>query len=114
MARGAADMFRVVVQFAQHDAAFQGSDDARGGGLRVDAGAHVAQLQPLVERARDKAAPFVREKTGAVTQRWVGVVGFAFSTKINEKYSTKLMATRVVLQGVAVLLFALMALLQNA
>jgi len=42
-----------------------------------------------------------------------GVVGFAFSTKINEKYSTKLMATRVVLQGVAVLLFALMALLQN-
>ncbi len=42
-----------------------------------------------------------------------GVVGFAFSTKVNEKYSTKLMATRVLLQGVAVLLFALMVLLQG-
>jgi hypothetical protein len=43
-----------------------------------------------------------------------GVVGFAFSTKVNEKYSTKLMATRVLLQGVAILLFGLMVLLQGA
>lgn len=40
-----------------------------------------------------------------------GVIGFAFSTKINEKYSTKLMSARVMLQGVAVLIFALMVLL---
>ncbi len=43
-----------------------------------------------------------------------GIVGFAFSTKVNEKYATKLMATRVLLQGAAILLFGLMVLLQGA
>lgn len=42
----------------------------------------------------------------------VGVATFAFSTSANRKYGNKLMTARVILQGVALALFALMALLQ--
>jgi hypothetical protein len=38
----------------------------------------------------------------------VGVVAFAFSPGLNAKYGNKLMRWRVILQGVALALFALM------
>jgi threonine/homoserine/homoserine lactone efflux protein len=42
----------------------------------------------------------------------VGVVTFAFSPALNAKYGNKLMRWRVILQGVALLLFGLMVALQ--
>lgn len=39
---------------------------------------------------------------------FAGIISFAFNTKTNAKYATRLMAARVILQGVAVALFALM------
>jgi hypothetical protein len=43
---------------------------------------------------------------------FAGVIGFAVNAKTNAKYGTRLMATRVVLQGVAIAVFALIVLLQ--
>lgn len=43
---------------------------------------------------------------------FAGVISFAFNTKMNAKYSNKLMRARVVLQAVAVVLFAAVVLLQ--
>jgi hypothetical protein len=43
----------------------------------------------------------------------VGVISFAFSSRMNQKYATKLMTTRVMLQGIAVLLFGLIVLLHG-
>jgi hypothetical protein len=40
----------------------------------------------------------------------IGVVGFAFSTRFNKAYANKIMAARVMLQGVAIALFALLIL----
>jgi Hypoxia induced protein conserved region len=42
---------------------------------------------------------------------FAGVISFAFNTKTNAKYSTKLMTARVVCQAVAVALFGAMVLL---
>jgi hypothetical protein len=39
---------------------------------------------------------------------FAGIISFAFNTKTNAKYATRLMAARVILQGMAVALFALM------
>lgn len=44
----------------------------------------------------------------------VGVVAFAFSPGLNAKYGNKLMRWRVLLQGLALALFALMLALQSA
>jgi hypothetical protein len=41
---------------------------------------------------------------------FVGVVTFAFNAQINAKYGTKLMSARVILQGLAIALFALLML----
>ena len=41
---------------------------------------------------------------------FAGVISFGFNTKMNEKYATRLMAARVILQGVAIVLFGLMVL----
>lgn len=41
---------------------------------------------------------------------FAGIISFAFSTKIDAKYATRLMAARVILQAVAVALFGLMVL----
>lgn len=43
---------------------------------------------------------------------FAGIISFAFNTKANAKYGTRLMAARVILQGVAVALFALIVLSQ--
>ena len=43
---------------------------------------------------------------------FAGVISFAFNSKMNAKYSNKLMQARVVLQAVAVALFAAIVLLQ--
>jgi hypothetical protein len=45
---------------------------------------------------------------------FAGIIAFAFSPGLNAKYSTKLMSARVILQGVALGLFALMAALHIA
>jgi hypothetical protein len=41
---------------------------------------------------------------------FVGIISFAFNTKFNAKYATKLMTARVVLQAVAIALFGLIVL----
>ena len=38
---------------------------------------------------------------------FAGVISFGFNTKVDAKYSNRLMAARVILQGVAVALFGL-------
>jgi len=38
---------------------------------------------------------------------FAGVISFAAGTKMNQKYATRLMAARVVCQGIAVALFGL-------
>ena len=43
---------------------------------------------------------------------FAGVIAFAFNSKTNAKYATRLMTARVVCQAVAVALFAAMVLLQ--
>ena len=43
---------------------------------------------------------------------FAGVIAFAFSPNLNAKYGNKLMRWRVILQGVALLLFGLMMALQ--
>lgn len=43
---------------------------------------------------------------------FAGIISFGFNTKTNAKYGTRLMAARVILQGVAVALFGLMVLSQ--
>ena len=43
---------------------------------------------------------------------FAGVISFAFNSKVNAKYSNKLMQARVVLQAVAVALFAATVLFQ--
>jgi len=43
---------------------------------------------------------------------FAGIISFGFNTKADAKYSTRLMAARVILQGVAVALFGLMMLSQ--
>ncbi len=43
---------------------------------------------------------------------FAGIISFAFNTEANAKYATRLMAARVILQGVAVALFALTVLSQ--
>lgn len=45
---------------------------------------------------------------------FAGIIGFGFNTRASAKYSTHLMTARVVLQGVAIAVFALMALLHVA
>lgn len=42
---------------------------------------------------------------------FAGVISFAINGEVNRKYATKLMAARVILQGVAVALFGLTVLL---
>lgn len=42
---------------------------------------------------------------------FAGVISFAFNTKVNAKYSNKLMTARVICQAVAVALFGAMVLL---
>lgn len=42
---------------------------------------------------------------------FAGVISFAFNGETSRKYATKLMAARVILQGVAIALFALTAFL---
>lgn len=43
---------------------------------------------------------------------FAGIISFGFNTKANAKYATRLMAARVILQGVTVALFGLMVLSQ--
>lgn len=47
-----------------------------------------------------------------VVTLFVGVIGFAFGGKASSRQATRLMGLRVVLQGVAILLFALIVLSQ--
>jgi hypothetical protein len=43
---------------------------------------------------------------------FTGIIGFAFNSKLNAKYSTKLMTARVLLQGFALAVFAAIVLTQ--
>jgi hypothetical protein len=43
---------------------------------------------------------------------FTGILGFAFNSKLNAKYSTKLMTARVLLQGLALAVFAVIVLTQ--
>lgn len=43
---------------------------------------------------------------------FTGVIAFAFNTKANEKYAGKIMSLRVICQGVALAVFALMVALK--
>ena len=43
---------------------------------------------------------------------FTGILGFAFNSKLNAKYSNKLMTARVLLQGLALAVFAAIVLTQ--
>ncbi len=43
---------------------------------------------------------------------FTGIVGFAFNSKLNAKYSNKLMTARVLLQGFALAIFMVIVLTQ--
>lgn len=43
---------------------------------------------------------------------FAGIVTFSFSSRLNAKYGNRLMAARVVLQGVAIAIFAAIVLLK--
>ncbi len=43
---------------------------------------------------------------------FTGILGFAFNSKLNAKYSNKLMTARVLLQGLALAVFAAVVLTQ--
>lgn len=61
----------------------------------------------------DSVLPILLVVTMAATVivLFAGIVTFAFNSKLNAKYSNRLMTARVLLQGAAIAIFALIVLL---